>query len=109
MTSETEAITLVVERADGHHTVRAATVDEAIRLLNELEAKLGFTRNSPIAIRPEGEGVTRQVQPAADQRWRCPDHPQRNPRLGNQGGYYHCTARIGEDYCAHRSDRQAAA
>ncbi|HEY4685580.1 MAG TPA: hypothetical protein VII57_05985 [Dehalococcoidia bacterium] len=99
-----EPITIVREREDGHHTVRAATTQEAIALLFELEAALGFKPDSPVLVRRKDNALPVQAS-GAPGAWRCPAHPQREPKLGQNGAYFYCSARPdGVNYCTQRSD-----
>lgn len=107
MESTESKITLVIQRADGHHTVRGDTVREVMAQLHQLEEALGFQRETPVLVHEAGQPTTSAVQPGE---WRCPDHPARKPVAGKNGApYTFCSARLQDgSWCTQRSDRQAA-
>lgn len=118
---EIAAVTIVIQRADGHHTIRAATPADALIALVELEEGLrayglGLIAGpyaggqaepatqpqlaSPAASRFTGHNPT--LSPAPADAGCCPEHGQDKVKTSKFSGGLYCTARTGEgpkDFC----------
>lgn len=106
--TEEFAITIVRETADGHHTVRAASPAEALRLLLELEAGLGISAMTPLPVT-----IAAPSEPAAapSSGAFCPIHGQDKLRQREQkrGGGYYCAGKYSDGTWCSWDPKKAAA